>query len=63
MVEIHFLIDVLYYQHPKYELFHDHLEEENIILIIKSIINIPADAIYDPLGEYFAHCTVVECSV
>ncbi len=26
MVEIHFLINVLYYQHPKYELYHEHLE-------------------------------------
>ncbi len=38
MVEIHFLINVLYYQHPKYELYHEHLEGKTNDLISKSEI-------------------------
>ena len=64
MVEIHSLTNVLYYLHPKYALSHVHLKISHIpFMITSNNINIPADAIYDPLGEYFAHCTVVECSV
>jgi len=67
MVEIHFLIYVLYYQHPKYELYHDYLstikKNEFPQIIDLNNLNKPAEAMYDPLGEYFAHCTAVECSV
>ena len=29
----------------------------------EKIETVPAEAMYAPLGEYFAHCTAVECSV